>query len=65
MEPDAGVSPVFVSGCAREAEQLRGLFDRQAGKVAEFDQLADLGLLGNEVHPDCEKVYRHIILSRA
>src|SRR5262245_46529385 len=48
VEPDAGVSPVLVRGCAREAEQLRGLLDGQAGEIAEFDQLAGLGFLGGE-----------------
>src|SRR4051794_40356814 len=48
MEPDAGVSPVLVGGRAREAEQLPGLLEGQAGEVAELDQLAGLGLLGGE-----------------
>src|SRR5262249_10873230 len=48
VEPDASVSPVFVSGCAREAEQLRGLLDGQPGEVTEFDQLAGVGFLDGE-----------------
>ena len=48
VQPDAGVRPVFVRGCAREAEYFRGLLDGQAGEVAEFDQLAGLRFLGGQ-----------------
>src|SRR4051812_27278634 len=38
-EPGAGVSPVPLGRCGRDAERAGGLLDREAGEVAELDQL--------------------------
>ena len=44
LEPGAGVGPGKVGGPGRDAEHLRGLGDRQAGEVAELDQLGRSGV---------------------
>ena len=46
LEPGSGVGPGEVGGPWRNAEYLRGLGDRQAGVVAELDQLgrSDVGI---------------------
>src|SRR5262249_22639210 len=37
VEADAGIRPVGVGGRSGQADDLRGIFDREAGKVAQFD----------------------------
>src|SRR5262249_18009759 len=39
VQPGAGVNPVALGGCRRDAQRLGGLRQRQAGEVAQLDQL--------------------------
>ena len=52
LEPGSAVGPGEVSGPGRDAEHFRGLGDRQAGEVAELDQLSRSGV-GIRQLPEC------------
>src|SRR5262245_49372156 len=44
-EPGAGVSPVLIGACARDAEDLGDLLDREAREEAELDEPGRVRLL--------------------
>src|SRR5262249_40447671 len=48
LEADAGGRPVLVGGRAREADDLGGVLDGQAGEIAQLDQPRRLRVLGGQ-----------------
>src|SRR5262245_8379194 len=49
IQPDLGVGPVPIGGCARDAQRVGRLLDRQPSEVAQLDQFGLGGILAGQL----------------